>query len=83
MAKKKLSRTGYLLKKMAAFAMAKFATNNALALLTARVQDLEEGNEPLVLSVDFSTGYLVQTGVSSGTFGVDYETGYLTFTPNP
>ena len=82
MAKKKLSTLGKILKKMALLAQAKFATNAALSVIDGRVRDLEEGQEPLVLSVDFSTGYLVQTGVSSGTFGVDYETGYLTFTPN-
>ena len=47
-----------------------------------RLDDLEEGNEPLVLSTNFDTGYLEQEGISSGNFGVDYESGYLTFEPN-
>ena len=53
----------------------------AVSAISDRVKDLEEGNEPMVLHVDTNTGNLVQTGVSSGKFGIDYESGYLTFTP--
>lgn len=47
--------------------------------LSQRMIDLEEGNEPLVLSIDVETGNLEQEGVSSGTFGIDYDSGYLYF----
>ena len=56
-------------------------TAAAVSAISDRVKDLEEGNEPMVLHVDTNTGNLVQTGVSSGKFGIDYESGYLTFTP--
>ncbi|MBQ9093241.1 MAG: hypothetical protein IJY03_04510 [Prevotella sp.] len=54
----------------------------AIAALNERVADLEEGQEPLVLTTNFDTGYLEQEGVSSGNFGIDYESGYLTFETN-
>lgn len=47
--------------------------------LTQRVVDIEEGNEPLVLSINPETGNLEQEGVSSGTFSIDTETGHLCF----
>ena len=56
--------------------------DETLTSLDGRLDDLEEGNEPLVLSTNFDTGYLEQEGISSGNFGVDYESGYLTFEPN-
>ena len=56
--------------------------DETLTSLDGRLDDLEEGNEPLVLSTNFDTGYLEQEGISSGNFDVDYETGYLTFEPN-
>lgn len=49
-----------------------------LASLAERVEDLEDGQEPLILSVNQETGNLEQTGVSSGSFGLD-DTGNLTF----
>ena len=61
--------------------IASMTTTAAVSAISDRVKDLEEGNEPMVLHVDTNTGNLVQTGVSSGRFGVDYESGYLTFTP--
>lgn len=63
-------------------AMSKFATISSVGTVANRVTQLEEGNGPFVLSVDYSTGQLVQTGTANGTFGIDYETGYLTFTPS-
>lgn len=54
----------------------------ALADINERLADLEEGNEPLVLSTNFDTGNLEQEGVSSCNFGIDYENGYLTFETN-
>lgn len=60
----------------------KFATIAEVKRLKERMADFEDGQEPLALTVDFETGMLVQSGTSSGLFGVDYETGYLTFTPN-
>jgi len=54
----------------------------AIAALNERLSDLEEGQEPLVLTTNFDTGYLEQEGVSSGKFGIDYESGYLTFETN-
>lgn len=83
MAKKKLSPLGLLLKKMSVLAVAKFATNVAHAALSDRVTQLEANDGSFMLSVDYDTGMLVQTGSVNGTFGVDYETGYLTFTPAP
>ena len=62
--------------------IASMATSAAVQAVSDRVKDLEEGNEPLVLSVDTNTGNLIQSAVSSGKFGVDYDSGYLTFTPN-
>ena len=62
--------------------IASMATSAAVQAVSDRVKDLEEGNEPMVLSVDTNTGNLIQSGVSSGKFGVDYDSGYLTFTPN-
>lgn len=47
--------------------------------LSNRVTDLEEGNEPLVLSINPETGNLEQEGISSGTFGIDDEAGTLYF----
>lgn len=47
--------------------------------LSKRVTDLEEGNEPLVLSINPETGNLEQEGISSGTFGIDEEAGTLYF----
>jgi len=81
MAKKKLSPLGKILKKMVLLAQAKFATNAALAVIANRVTQLEESDGPFALGVDFETGMLQQTGTANGTFGVDYESGYLTFTP--
>lgn len=81
MAKKKLSNTGKVLKKMSLIAFARFATKAVVTALTTRVTQLEERDGPFVMSVDFATGQLVQTGTANGTFGVDYATGYLTFTP--
>lgn len=63
-------------------AVSKFATVSELKRLKERMDDLEDGQEPLALSVDFDTGVLWQSGTSSGVFSVDYETGYLVFTPN-
>jgi hypothetical protein len=51
--------------------------------LSDRVTQLEADDGSFMLSVDYDTGMLVQTGSVNGTFGVDYETGYLTFTPAP
>lgn len=47
--------------------------------LSNRIQDLEEGNEPLVLSINPETGNLEQEGISSGSFGIDTEEGTLYF----
>lgn len=47
--------------------------------LAQRVTDLEEGNEPLLLYLEPDSGYLMQEGVSSGEFHINYETGYLEF----
>ncbi len=63
-------------------ALAKFATIADLTAVRNRVTQIEESDGPFVLSVDFETGYLQQTGTANGTFGVDYESGYLTFEPN-
>ena len=68
---------------MSVLAVAKFATNVAHAALSDRVTQLEADDGSFMLSVDYDTGMLVQTGSVNGTFGVDYETGYLTFTPAP
>lgn len=81
MAKKKLSTLEALLKKMALLCVAKFATKVQHTALSNRVTQLEADDGSFLLSVDFSTGMLVQTGSVNGTFGVDYTTGYLTFTP--
>lgn len=50
-----------------------------LSGIEARLRDLEDGQEPLILSVNHETGNLEQEGVSSGEFGVDLESGYMTF----
>lgn len=50
-----------------------------LSGIQARLADLEDGQEPLILSVNHETGNLEQEGVSSGEFGVDLESGYMTF----
>lgn len=75
MAKKKLSLIGLILKKMSLVA------NYKLNKVANRVTQLEESDGPFVLGVDFETGMLQQTGTANGTFGVNYDTGYLTFTP--
>ncbi len=54
------------------------ASSEAVAALSSRVAELEDGQEPLVLSVN-EDGDLTQEGVSSGTFGVN-DDGDLTFT---
>ena len=52
---------------------------NGADTLAQRVTDLEEGNEPLLLYLEPDSGYLMQEGVSSGEFHINYETGYLEF----
>ena len=54
-------------------------SSEELASIEARLSDLESGQEPLILSINHDTGNLEQEGVSSGEFGVDLESGYLTF----
>ena len=83
MAKKKLSAFALILKKITTVAQAKFATKTQHSALSDRVTQLEVGDGSFILAVDFSTGMLVQAGSVNGTFGVDYTTGYLTFTPAP
>lgn len=81
MPKKKLSALEALLKKMALLCVAKFATKVQHTALGNRVTQLEANEGSFMLSVDYDTGMLVQSGSVNGTFGVDYATGYLTFTP--
>ncbi|MCR5818695.1 MAG: hypothetical protein K6F89_06330 [Prevotella sp.] len=81
MSKKKLSTIGQLLKKIAVLSLAKFSTKAEHSALSDRVTQLEAAEGSFLLSVDFTTGMLVQTGSINGTMGVDYETGYLTFEP--
>ena len=54
-------------------------SSDYLSSIESRISDLEDGQEPLILSVNHETGNLEQDGVSSGEFGVDLESGYLTF----
>ena len=50
-----------------------------LSAIKSRLADLEEGNEPLVLFINPETGNLEQEGISSGSFGIDQDSGILYF----
>lgn len=50
-----------------------------LSAIESRLADLEEGNEPLVLFINPETGNLEQEGISSGSFGIDPDSGILYF----
>ena len=64
-------------------ALSKYATKAENAAVSDRITQIEANEGALILAVDFETGCLVQVGSVNGTFGVDYETGYLTFEPAP
>lgn len=68
---------------LTAWAVGKFATKSENAAVSDRITQIEANEGALILGVDFETGQLVQVGSVNGTFGVDYTTGYLTFTPAP